>query len=139
MTPSKAPLPFLGTWKLASCESSRPDLPYLTSGITTFAQEEDGIHYRAESTWSDGRTTNVSAVLQLDGIWSPVTGSLLVDSLNFKSLEDGSFEAKGMKDGAHAVTAQSTYSADGRTSTTHWEWAGPNGATITWKTTSERQ
>ena len=24
MTPSKAPLPFLGTWKLTKCESSRP-------------------------------------------------------------------------------------------------------------------
>jgi hypothetical protein len=139
MTPSKAPLPFLGTWKLATSESSRPDLPYPTSGLTTFAQEEDGIHYSADSTWSDGRTTNVSALLQLDGTWSPVTGSQLVDSLSFKGLEDGSFEAKGMKGGAHAVTTHATYSADGRTSTAHWELVGPNGATITWETTSERQ
>lgn len=139
MTPSKAPLPFLGTWKLATCESSRPDLPYPTSGLTTFAQEEDGIHYQADSTWSDGRTTKFSAVLQLDGTWSPVTGSQLVDSLSFKRLEDGSSEAKGTKGGAHAVTTHATYSADARTSTAHWELAGPNGVTITWETTSEQQ
>lgn len=139
MTPSKAPLPFLGTWKLVTCESSRPDLPYPTSGVTTFAQEEDGIHYVADSTWSDGRTTSVSAVFQLDGAWSPVTGSHLVDSLSFRGLEDGSFEAKGMKGGSHAVTVHAKYSADGRTSAAHWELTGPNGAAITWEATSERQ
>jgi len=139
MTPSKAPLSFLGTWKLANVECSRPDLPHPTSGLTTFTQEEDGIHYSADSTWSDGRTTNVSAVLQLDGTWSPVTGSQLVDSLSFKGREDGSFEAKGMKGGVHSVTTRATYSQDGRTSTAHWELAGPNGTTITWETTSERQ
>jgi hypothetical protein len=139
MTPSKAPLPFLGAWKLTTTESSRPDLPHPASGLTTFTQEEDGIHYSADSTWSDGRTTNVRAVLQLDGSWCPVTGSLLVDSLSFKALEDGSFEATGKKGGAHAVSTRATYSGDGRTSTAHWELVGPDGATITWETTSERQ
>jgi hypothetical protein len=41
MTPSKAPLPFLGAWKLTTTESSRPDLPHPASGLTTFTQEED--------------------------------------------------------------------------------------------------
>ena len=45
MTPAKAPLPFLGTWKLTNCKSSRPDLPHPTSGSTTFTQEGSNIHY----------------------------------------------------------------------------------------------
>lgn len=53
MTSTKAPLAFLGKWKLASCKSSRPDLPHPASGITTFTQDEKGaIHYSAESVWS---------------------------------------------------------------------------------------
>jgi hypothetical protein len=139
MTPSKAPLPFLGTWKLAKCESSRPDLPHPTSGITTFTQEEDAIHYSNDGVWSDGRTTKVSAVLQLDGNWCPLTGSMLADSLSFRRLEDGSFEAKGKRDGVDVLTSRSRVSADGRTMTGYWELVGPDGATITWETTSDRQ
>jgi len=67
MTPSKAPLPFLGTWRLTKCETSRPDLPHPTSGITTFTQKEDAVHYSNEGVWSDGRTAKVGAVLQMDG------------------------------------------------------------------------
>ena|ERR1039457_1132853 len=139
MTPSKTPLPFLGTWKLSKCESSRPDLPHPTSGITTFAQEEDAIHYSNNGVWSDGRTTKVSAVFQLDGNWYPLTGSMLADSLSFRRLEDGSFEAKGKREGVDVLTSRSTVSKDGRTMTGYWELVGPDGTTITWETTSERQ
>jgi hypothetical protein len=34
---------------------------------------------------------------------------------------------------------RSRVSADGQTMTAHWELAGPDGATITWETTSDRQ
>ena len=57
MTPAKAPLPFLGTWKLTKCESSHPNLPHAMSGMTTFTQEKDGIHYNADTVWSDWRLT----------------------------------------------------------------------------------
>jgi hypothetical protein len=139
MTPSKAPLPFLGTWKLAKCESSRPDLPYPTSGITTFTQEQEAFYYSNEGVWSDGRTAKVSAVLQLDGSWCPVTGSLMAESLSFQRREGGALEAKMRKNGVDAGTNLTTVSADGRTMTGHWEVAGPGGSIIIWKTTSERQ
>jgi hypothetical protein len=45
MTPAKAPLPFLGSWTLTECLSSRPDLPYPTSGTATFTQQENGISF----------------------------------------------------------------------------------------------
>lgn len=32
-------------------------------------------------------------------------------------------------------TTRSTISADGRTMTGHWEFAGPGGTTIAWETT----
>jgi hypothetical protein len=138
MTPSKAPIPFLGTWKLAKCESSRPDLPHPTAGITTFSQEEDGIHYSNDGVWSDGRTSSVSAVFQLDGNWYPVTGSLVADSLSSRLLDDASFEGKMKKGGVEVGTNRSIVSADGLM-TGHWEFVGPEGTTITWETTSERQ
>jgi hypothetical protein len=139
MTPSKAPLPFLGTWRLTKCESSRPDLPHPTSGITSFTQEEDAVHYSNDGVWSDGRAAKVSAVLRMDGTWCPLTGSLVADSLSFRCLEDGSFEAKMRKAGTDVGTNRTTASADGRTMTGHWEFVGPGGTTITWKTMSERQ
>jgi hypothetical protein len=138
MTPSKAPLPFLGTWKLTKCESSRPDLPHPTSGTTTFTQKEDGIHYSNEGVWSDGRTAKASAVLQPDGSWCPITGRLMTDSLSLH-LGSGSVEAKMRKGGVDVGTNRSTFSADGRTMTGHWEIVGPGGTTMTWKTTSERK
>ena len=132
MTPSKAPLPFLGTWKLTKCESTQPDLPHPTSGITTFNQEKDAVHYSNDGVWSDGRKSKVTAVLQMDGTWCPVKGSLLAD-------ENGSLESKMRKGGVDVGSNRSTFSADGRIMTGHWEIAGTGGKTVTWKTTSERQ
>lgn len=139
MTPSRAPIPFLGTWELIACESSRPDLPHPTSGITTFTQQGDSIQYHNEAVWSDGRKATVSARLHLDGTWSPVTGSMMSDSLSFQCLEDGSFEARMKKNGVEVGTTRSIVSANRRTLTGHWEITGPDGSTITWKTISERR
>jgi hypothetical protein len=138
MTASKAPLPFIGTWKLTNCESSRPDLPHPTGGIATFTQQGDAVNYTNDGVWSDGRTAKVTAVLKLDGTWCPVAGSLTTDSLSFQSLEGGTFEVKMRKGGVDVGTNRTTVSADGRTMTGQWELAGPGG-TLTWKTTSERQ
>ena len=135
MAPSKASLAFLGTWKLVKCECSQPNLPHPISGITTFTEEEDAIHYSNDGAWSNGRTVKVSADLQLDGNWHPVTGSALADSLSFLSLEDGSFEAKMKRGGVDTGISRSTVSEDGRTLTGLWDIIGPD----TWITTSERQ
>jgi hypothetical protein len=129
----------LGSWKLTKCETSQPDLPHPTSGITTFTQEKDAIHYSSDAVWSDGQKVKASAHLKLDGTWCPVTGSKVADSISAHSLENGSLEVKLRKGGADVGKNRSTYSADGRTMTGHWELAGPGGKTITWTTTSERQ
>ena len=139
MTPAKAPLPLLGTWSLTKCEASRPDLPHPTSGITTFTQHENAVHYNNAGIWSDGRTAKVSAILQMDGSWCPVTGSLLADSLSFRQLGGGSFEANMKKGGVEVGTSRFTVSTDGRTMTGHWEIVGPGGTSLTWLTTAERQ
>jgi len=139
MTPAKAPLPFLGTWKLTSCETSHPDLPHPTTGIATFTQKDDGIHYTNEGVWSDGRTSKVSAVLQMDGSWCPISDSLVADSISFRQLDDYAGEARMKKGGADVGITRSLISADGRTMSGHWELLGPGGVAVTWKTTSERQ
>lgn len=64
---------------------------------------------------------------------------MLADSLSFRRLDDGSFEAKGKRAGVDVLTSRSTVSADGRTMTGHWVLVGPDGTTITWETTSNRQ
>lgn len=139
MTPSPAPLPFLGSWKLIECESSRPDMPHPTSGIAVFTQEDGGIHYNNDSVWSDGRVTKSTVVLNLDGTWSPVSGGVLHDSLSLRHLESGSFEFKMRKGEMDVGSCRATVSGDKRTLTADWEFVGPSGRTITWKTTSERQ
>ena len=88
--------------------------------------------------WTE-RNRLVTAVLQMDGTWCPVKGSLVADSLSLRRLENGSLEAKMRKGGVDVGTNRSTYSADGRIMTGHWEIVGPGGKTITWTTTSERQ
>jgi hypothetical protein len=102
MTPAKAPLPFVGTWRLTKCQSSRHDLPHPTTGITTFIQQENAVHYTNDGVWSDGRIAKVSAILHMDGEWCPVNGSLLADSVSFQNLSDGSFEVK-LKKGNYIV------------------------------------
>ncbi|MGP0074356.1 MAG: hypothetical protein ACLPWF_20770 [Bryobacteraceae bacterium] len=138
MRSSKATFPLLGTWKITKGESSRPELPHPVSGSTTFAQEDDAIHYSTDGVWSGGRTSHVSAILRLDGNWSPLTGSLVADALSFRPLADGSFEARMRKGDLDVGTGRFTVSADGRTMTGSWEFFGARG-TVTWKTTSERQ
>lgn len=138
MTPFEAAAPLLGTWRLAKCETSRPDLPQPTSLLTKFAFEEGAIHYSNDSVWSDGRVSKVSAVLQMDGNWYPVEGSLLSDSLSLRRLEDGSFEAKTKKGPAHVGATRYTVSADGQTLLGHWDVTGPGGGKIIWDATSER-
>lgn len=136
MTPAKAPLPFLGAWTLTECISSNSALPYPTSGIATFTQEEDGIHYSNDSVWSDGRTTKSTVVLRLDGSWCPVTGGVLHDSINLRNLESGALEFKMRKSGVDVGSCLARVSADTRTLTADWEFVSPGGTKITWKTTS---
>lgn len=61
---------------------SHPNLPHPTSGLGTFAQGADAIHYSNDGVWSDGRTTQATAVLQMDGNWYPIAGSLVADPLS---------------------------------------------------------
>jgi hypothetical protein len=138
MTPSRAPLRFLGTWRVTQSDSSRPDLPYPKSGLTTFTQEADSVHYEAETLWSDGCSSQVKATLKLDGSWCPVTGSSVADSVSFRADGD-SFDVEMRKHNAEAGTNRTTISSTGRTMTTRWEIPCPDGETIVWKTASERQ
>jgi len=137
MTPAKAPLPFLGTWKLTSCESSHPDMPHPASGTTTFTEEKGSIRYRSKTVWSDGRKTSVQAILKLDGSWCPITGSLIADSISVESIPNG-LVAKLRKADVDTGTTRSTVSSDGRTTNGVWEMVGPGGIAMTWKTTSAR-
>jgi hypothetical protein len=139
MTPAKAPLPFLGTWKLTHCKSSHPDLPHPVSGTTIFSEAANCIHYRNDSVWTDGQAATVNFVFHIDGNWYPITGSRLADSLSFRSLEDSSIQATMKKGGVEVGTNHTTVSADGQTLTSHWKFAGPGGTSITWETTSQRQ
>jgi hypothetical protein len=140
MTPSQAKsLPILGTWKMVSCQASRPDLPHPTSSTTTFAERDGGIDYHAETVWSDGRTTSARAILHLDGRWCAVEGSALADEASLQALDSGAFEGCMRKGEAVVGSSHTTVSADGQTLTTRWEVAGPGGVTMVWTTVSARQ
>jgi len=123
---------------MTSCETSHPEFPYPKSSLTTFAQQQDGIHYKAESTWSDGRSTAVEVLFKMDGSWCPLVGSALADSVSLRSLDDGSFEGTMKKGGIESGKNRMRVSADGQRMNTEWHIADPGGVTITWKTTSQR-
>ena len=139
LTPSKAPLRFLGTWRITKVETSRPDLPHPTTGVTTFTQEADHVHYEAETTWSDGTRSKVTAALRTDGSWCPVIGSLIADTVSFQRVDDSSFSVNMKKQGLDVGTNHTTISATGRTMTGSWEVKAPDGTKVTWKMSSERQ
>ena len=139
MTPAKSPYPFLGTWRLTSCETSHPNLPHPKSSVTTFAEQKDGIQYRADTTWSDGRTTTAHGVFAIDGGWSAVTGSAIADSVSLRILDDGSIEGRLKKHDRETGRSETTVSADRTTMHTLWEVTVPGGVAITWNTTSIRQ
>jgi hypothetical protein len=139
MTPAQSLLPLVGTWRLTNVATSHRELPHPESSVTTYTQQDDGLHYLAETVWSDGRTTKAQAVFQLDGNWYPVSGSALSDSLSIRRLDDRTFAAETKKDGVISGVVRATVSPDGRTLTGHWELAGPNGSTITQLTMSSRQ
>jgi hypothetical protein len=139
LLPSKAPLPFLGTWKLTKCEPTRPDLPHPLTGTAKATQGDDGVHLDTEGTFSDGRAVKTSTVVQLDGMWYPVTGNPLYDSVSGRRLDQFSIEARYRKGGADVGKQITTVSADGKTLTAQVELSGPGGVAIAWKSTSERQ
>lgn len=138
MTPSRAPLRFLGTWRVTQCESSRPDLPFPKSGIASFTQEGEAVYYENETTWSDGRFSRVTALLRLDGSWCSVTGSALADSASLQSNGD-SFSVQMQNQGKEAGTNRTTVSSSGRTMVSSWELPTPDGDKMVWKVTSERE
>ncbi len=106
--------------------------------MTTIAQQGDGVLYKAETIWSDGRGTAVEAILKMDGSWCPVSGSALADSVSLRILDDGSFEGKMRKGESESGSNLMRVSEDGQTMATEWNVAGPGGVTITWKTTAQR-
>ena len=138
MKPAKALLPFLGTWKMTASESTMPDVPYPTAGITTFSQEEDGLHYSFDGVYSQGRAVKVTLVAHLDGNWYPAVGSQVADTISFSIRENGTIEARLKKNGKEVGSNFGSVSVDGQLFTLRWELIAPNGATITWVTTSER-
>lgn len=115
-----------------------PDVPYPTSGITMFSQEDDGLHYSFDGVYSQGRAVKVTLAAQLDGNWYPVVGSQVADSISFRLREDGSIESRLKKDGKDVGANYGSVSVDGQLLTLRWELIAPTGATITWVTTSER-
>jgi hypothetical protein len=135
----QSPYWFIGMWKLTDCETSHPELPYPQSSVTTFTQKDYGIDYKAESIWSDGRSTVARMVFRIDGSWCPASGSVLADSVSLRILDDGSFEGRMRKGESESGKTHMTVSADGRTMAAQWDILGPGGVTITWKTTSQRQ
>lgn len=139
MTPSKAPLRFLGTWRLTKCESSHPDRPCPKSRLTTFTQQADFVHYESETVWSDGHTSQVATALHIDGSPSAVTGSALADSANFSITGDSTFKAFLQKEGLDAGTYSASVSSTGRVMNERWELKDPSGSPTIWNIASERQ
>ncbi|MDE3195736.1 MAG: hypothetical protein KGN84_05300 [Acidobacteriota bacterium] len=138
MTATKVSRPIAGSWKLLTVTTSHPDLPHPKSALTVFAASPDGLRYKAETTWSDGRATVAEADFKLDGSWSPVTGSPLADSVSLHAIDERNYEAALRKSGVESGRNKIRISSDGQTMLTEWELIVPGGPTIHLKTIFER-
>ena len=137
--PSEAALPFLGVWRLTKVESSHPFLPHPVSGLVILTQEDHGIHYTNDATWSDGRNAQVSIVFRIDGEWHPAVGSLISDSVCGHLRSDGTLVVQMRKGGSDSGMLRATVSPDMNKLLSHWEVIYPGGIVVTWDATSERQ
>ncbi len=139
MTPAARPLPFLGTWRLKSATAtSAVQVPMPQEGTVRFVKADDGFHYSADSTYSNGQAIHVEMIFQLDGKVYPLSGSPFGDAMSVRPIDTRTFECTMMKGGAVAGKINVTVSADGTQFTGKWEMYTPQG-TATFTSVSERQ
>ena len=134
IAPSKALLPFLGSWRLVKAEMP-PNESWrepIKSGITTLTQEQGGLRYKF-----DGDGSQESFLFQPAETWDRNLGTL-----SFEIRQDGSLEAKechGSEPTPGTTTTFATIgfimsvSADGQTLTTQQKALG---AYDIWNTTT---
>ncbi len=132
------PPPIWGVWKLRSVEvSSQTPMPGLTNSITVFTQREDGIHYIADSVYSNGLKTHVECSLRLDGQTYAVTGSMFGDELSARQTAPDTIEAAIYREGR--ITASIRLSVRGAVLISDWQIVQEQGPPIVFSTISDRQ
>jgi hypothetical protein len=139
MTPAPTALPFLGVWRLkrATATSAVP-VPIPQEGTVRFVKADDGFHYTADSTYSNGQNMHAEMIFQLDGKVYPLRGSLFGDSMSIRAIDTHSFECTMRKGDVVTGKVNATVSADGAQLTGKWEIYTPQG-TATFTSVSERQ
>jgi hypothetical protein len=133
--------PFAGKWKLREVKSPREahSLPLPEEGTVVFSQEPDGIHYLAETLFSDGQKRHADSTFRLDGTSYPVIGSVLGDTLNARQTDGQTMEVTITEAGRVAAKAVSVLSDRGNLMTTRWEVLPAGGEPFTFTTVSERE
>ncbi|MGA8029985.1 MAG: hypothetical protein WB992_22805 [Bryobacteraceae bacterium] len=118
--------------------ASQSSIPLPREATIAFTHEPDGIHYVADTVYSDGKKVHADAAFRLDGSSYPVIGGLLGDALSARQNGD-LLEATITKAGKPTAKASSEVSPDGETMTTEWEVLQPDQPSITYRTIAQRQ
>lgn len=114
-------------------------MPLPQQGTAIFSQEPDGIHYLAETIYSDGQKTHVDSTFRLDDSPYPVIGSLLGDALKAQQTDTQSLEVTLTRQGRTAGKLVSVLSDRGNLMTTQWHVIPAEGEPFTFTTVSERE
>ena len=111
----------------------------LQTSIATFTQREDGIHYIADSLFSNGLNTHVESLLRLDGRTYPIAGSMFGDQVSAKQIAPDSIQAEIRREGRISASIRFTVQDAGTVLISDWEIVPEQGPTITFSTISDRQ
>jgi len=114
-------------------------MPLPREGTAVFSHEPDGIHYLAETVYSDGQKTHADSTFRLDGSSYPLIGSLLGDAVNARQTDAQTIEVTVTHEARVAAKAVSVLSDRGKLMTTQWEVIPAQGAPFAFTTVSERE
>lgn len=133
--------PFAGKWRLKEVKapSVAHSVPLPREGTVVFSQEPDGIHYMAETVYSDGQKRHVDSTFRLDGSSYPVIGGLLGDALKARQTDAQTIEVTLEHEGRVAARLTSVLSDRGNLTTTQWDVVPAQGEPFTFTTVSERE
>jgi hypothetical protein len=132
--------PLVGTWKLNLAKSKYGTRPAPKSNTVEWTESGGTFHYSAKGVGADGQPTLVEIpAFKFDGKESKITGTPLADTVAFTRTDPNTYSAVTKKAGKVVGNSKSVLAKDGKSITTVWNGADPEGKPQTWTTVIEKQ
>jgi hypothetical protein len=109
------PDPFVGTWRMNVVKSTYPPGTRPRQMVIEMSSVADGVHYRSETTYANGRSTRSEYTADYTGREAIVTGSAgLTLPVSLKRVDANTVVARYMRGLQAVATSRRTISGSGR-------------------------